>query len=130
MIALDVGLSVLKFAGKAVGLLKDSGIVKTPEDEAKAQTLLSDIYVKELEAQAEFMKADVSEATPAWSLGIRAVVRPMVTLSLHFVAMWYIVDLMLGKTSIVLPQFFQTAYWVVLGFWFGERLLLGVTGKK
>ena len=127
---LDAALSVMKLAGKAVGLLKESGIVKTPEDEAKAQALLADVYAKELEAQAEFMRADVSEKTPSWAMGFRAIVRPFVTISMHFIVLWYVVALMLGKTALQLPSFFQSAYWCVLGFWFGERLLTGVMGKK
>ena len=127
---LEAGLSILKVAGKAVGLLKDAGIVKTPEDEAKAQALLADIYAKELEAQAEFMRADVQEQTPPWALGFRAIVRPFVTLSMHVIVLWYVVSNFMGKSTLPLPDFFQKAYWVVLGFWFGERLLMGMSGKK
>ena len=127
---LEAGLSILKVAGKAVGLLKETGIVKSPEDEAKAQAILADIYAKELEAQAEFMRADVQEQTPPWALGFRAIVRPFVTLSMHLIVLWYVVAHFLGKATVVLPEFFQTAYWVVLGFWFGERLLMGMSGKK
>ncbi len=117
-------------ADKVVDVLKGTGIIKDPEAEAKVRQVVSETYVREMQAATEFMKADVSEGTPGWALGFRAIVRPGITFTYHGVMMWALLMLLWGKTTVQLPSWVVTSYQAILAFWFGERLLLGVSGKK
>jgi len=121
-VILDAGIAVLKIAGKAVGLLKDAGIVKSPEDEAKAQALISDIYIKELQAQTEFFKADQTAQDPAWVAGLRASVRPIITFMVVGLWFWNKMAFMYGKTQFKFDQWDMALLGTVITFYFGGRM--------
>lgn len=113
----------VKFVGKAVGLLKKAKIIKSPEDEAKVTAMLQDVYSKELESLATFMQADVNDNTPGWVMGVRALVRPIITFGLFGLYLYNKIAIINDWSAVELTQWDMTLIAGVFAFWFGDRTI-------
>lgn len=122
--------AILGFAGKAVGLLKKAKIIKNPEDEAKVQALLQDVYSKELQSLATFMQADVNDNTPGWVMGVRALVRPIITFGLFGLYTYNKIAIMNEWSEVPLTQWDMSLIAGVFAFWFGGRIYQKNKGIK
>lgn len=121
--------SVLGAAGKAVGILKKAKIIKDPESEAKVMAVLQEVYAKELESMSKFMQADVNDNTPAWVMGVRALVRPVITFGLFGLYLYNKVAMINEWSAVELTQWDMTLIAGVFAFWFGDRTIKRLKGQ-
>ena len=116
-------------ADKVVDVLKGTGIIKTPEDQAKVKETISNIYIKEMQANTDFFKADQTAQDPAWAAGLRASVRPIVTYLFVLMYLYNKIAMMRGWSAVPFDAWDKGLLGTVVGFYFGSRVIEKMTGN-
>src|SRR5881396_54193 len=101
---------VLDGIATTIKLFKDNGIIRTPEDEAKAQQILTDNAIKSMQAYGDFLAktTPASADTPRWINGFIAITRPaMVWLVTGSIVASFFVPGMPDRITQVLSAFGQ-----------------------
>lgn len=111
-------MGILAFLAALVGVGKDAGLIKSPEDEVKLQQAALAAAAQKDSAFAQFITATSPTNNPVWVNAVISLIRPTVTWAAMFliVASVYNPAVALAiKTAGINPQwlFFFPAWWFV-----------------
>src|SRR5437867_1755903 len=101
---------VLDGIATTIKLFKDNGIIRTPEDEAKAQQILTDNAINSMQVYWDFLTKPTPDSadTPRWINGFIAITRPaMVWLVTSSIVAAFFIPGMADRVSSVLNSFGQ-----------------------